>query len=142
MKSAYAKIRVLVVDDEPAIRDSLTAFLDDYGFDVMSCGSTEEARDLMKEGPFDVCLVDLRLPGLSGEDLILLAHKRFPQQRYIIHTGSISYNLPEELRAIGMRPEHVFHKPVRVLSLLVKCIRELAQNPAVPQPVPGKQPAE
>ena len=126
----YSDIRVLVVDDEPAICDSLTAFLGDYGFDALGCGSTEEARDLMIENTFDVCVVDLRLPGLSGEDLIRLASKRFPKQRYIIHTGSISYNLPNELKAIGMRPEHVFHKPVRVLTLLVKCIKELAEKSA------------
>ncbi|MEE9369665.1 MAG: response regulator [Pontiella sp.] len=124
----YSKIRVLVADDEPAIRDSMAAFLEDYGFITEACGSTEDARDLMRESTFDVCIVDLRLPGLSGEDLILLANARFPKQRYIIHTGSISYNLPEELRSIGMRPEHVFHKPIRVLTLLVKCIKELADN--------------
>lgn len=124
----YSNIRVLVIDDEPAIRDSLTAFLDDYGFQTASCGSAEEARDLMFERPFDVCVVDLRLPGLSGEDLIHLASKRFPNQRYIIHTGSISYNLPPKLKDIGMRPEHVFHKPVRVLTLLVKCIKELTED--------------
>ena len=122
----YSNIRVLVIDDEPAIRDSLSAFLEDYGFVTAGCGSAEEARDLMREEPFDVCIVDLRLPGLSGEELIQLANKHFPKQRYIIHTGSISYNLPQQLRDIGMRPEHVFHKPVRVLTLLVKCIKELA----------------
>ena len=142
MMNDYSDIRVLVVDDEPAIRDSLTAFLDDYGFDAMACGSTEEARDLMIENSFNVCVVDLRLPGLSGEDLILLANKRFPDQRYIIHTGSISYNLPEDLRAIGMRSEHVFLKPVRVLSLLVKCIKELADDPSAQTPLPGYKAAE
>ncbi len=131
----YSNIRVLVVDDEPAIRDSLSAFLADYGFVTDACGSTEEARELMLESTFEVCIVDLRLPGLSGEDLIRLANKRFPDQRYIIHTGSISYNLPDELRTIGMRPEHVFHKPVRVLTLLVKCIKELAENPASQQAI-------
>lgn len=129
----YSNIRVLVVDDEPAIRHSMSAFLDDYGFITAACGSTEEARELMMESAFDVCVVDLRLPGLSGEDLILLANKRFPNQRYIIHTGSISYNLPDALRLIGMRPEHVFHKPVRVLPLLVKCIKELAEKSVIRQ---------
>lgn len=124
----FSNIRVLVVDDEPAICDSLKAFLEDYGFSADACGSTEEARDLMRDNMYDVCVVDLRLPGLSGEDLILLASKRYPEQRYIIHTGSISYNLPQQLRAIGMRPEHVFHKPVRVLSLLVKCIKSLVEE--------------
>ena len=130
----YTHIRVLVIDDEPAVRDSLSAFLEDYGFETASCGSAEEARDMMRAQPFDVCVVDLRLPGLSGEDLILLASKRYPQQRYIIHTGSISYNLPPELLAIGIRPDHVFHKPVRVLPLLVKCIKGLAGNRDEPKP--------
>lgn len=124
----YSSIRVLVVDDEPAIRESLSEFLKDYGFDTAACGSTEEARELMLEELFDVCVVDLDLPGLGGEDLIRLAGKRFPSQRYIIHTGSISYHLPEELKAIGMRPEHVFHKPICVLTLLVKCIKELVEE--------------
>jgi DNA-binding NtrC family response regulator len=138
----FSSIRVLVVDDEPAIRHSLSAFLEDYGFDATSCGSTEEARDLMIENSFDVCVVDLRLPGLSGEDLILLASKRFPKQRYIIHTGSISYNLPNELKALGMRPEHVFLKPVRVLTLLVKCIKELAEKTATQSALPECRTAE
>ncbi len=129
----YSHIRVLVVDDEPAVRDSLSAFLEDYGFDVSSCGSAEEARDLMRERPFHVCIVDLRLPGLSGEDLILLASRHFPGQRYIIHTGSVSYNLPAELKALGMRPEQVFLKPVRVLNLLVQRIKELAETSAASQ---------
>ena len=129
----YSNIRVLVVDDEFAIRDSLSAFLEDYGFSTKMCGSTEEARDLMVDSPFDVCVVDLRLPGLRGEDLIRQASTRFPGQRYIIHTGSISSNLPNELRQIGMRAEHVFHKPVQVLTLLVKCIKELVDNPTAQQ---------
>lgn len=128
MINDYSSIRVLVVDDEPAICDSLQAFLEDYGFSADTCGSTEEARDLLRENAYDVGVIDLRLPGLSGEDLILLANKRYPEMRYIIHTGSISYNLPQELRDIGMRPEHVFHKPMRVLSLLVKCIKTLVEQ--------------
>jgi DNA-binding NtrC family response regulator len=124
----YSNIRVLVIDDEPAIRDSLSAFLEDYGFCATPCGSAEEAQSLMNENPYDVCVVDLRLPGLSGEELVMLASKSHPHQRYIIHTGSISYNLPEKLQRVGMRPEHVFHKPVRVLSLLVQCIKTLVEE--------------
>lgn len=122
----YSTIRVLVIDDEPAICMSLTAFLEDYGFNASSAESAEEALDLMKNNVYDVCIVDLRLPGMSGEDLIIQARERYPNQRHIIYTGSISYNLSEKLKGLGMRPEHVFLKPVRVLTLLVKCIKELA----------------
>lgn len=122
----YSSIRVLVIDDEPAICLSLTAFLEDYGFKASSAESAEEALDLMKSNEYDVCIVDLRLPGMSGEELILQARERYPSQRHIIYTGSISYNLSDRLMALGMRPEHVFLKPVRVLTLLVKCIKTLA----------------
>lgn len=124
--SDYSSIRVLVIDDEPAICASLSAFLEDYGFQASTAESAEEALDLMKSNVYDVCIVDMRLPGMSGEDMILEAGSRYPEQKHIIYTGSISYNLSEKLKATGMRPEHVFLKPVRVLSLLVKCIKELA----------------
>jgi DNA-binding NtrC family response regulator len=130
----FSKIRVLIVDDEPSVRLSLTSFLEDYGFQTASCSSTEEARDLMRDRPFDVCVVDLRLPGLSGEDLILLAHRHFPGQRFIIHTASLSYNLPDSLRALGIREEHVFHKPIRALTMLVNRIKELADHPETQMP--------
>lgn len=126
--SEYSNIRVLVIDDEPAICLSLSAFLEDYGFRASTAESAEDALELMKSNEYDVCIVDMRLPGMSGEDLILHARERYPDQRHIIYTGSISYNLPEKLKALGMRPEHVFLKPVRVLSLLVKCIKELVQE--------------
>ena len=124
--SNYSAIHVLVIDDEPAICASLSAFLEDYGFQASTAESAEEALDLMKSNPYDICIVDLRLPGMSGEDLILQAKERYPDQKHIIYTGSISYNLSDKLKEAGMRPEHVFLKPIRVLSLLVKCIKELA----------------
>lgn len=126
--SDYASIHVLVIDDEPAICSSLSAFLEDYGFRVSTAESAEEALELMKSNVYDVCIVDMRLPGMSGEDLIITAHKCYENQRYIIYTGSISYNLSEQLKELGMLPEHIFLKPVRVLSLLIKCINKLAET--------------
>ncbi len=123
--SDYSSIHVLIIDDEPAICASLSAFLEDYGFRSSTAESAEEALDLMKNNTYDVCIVDLRLPGMSGEDLIIEAKTRYPDQRHIIYTGSISYNLSDKLKELGMRPELVFLKPIRVLTLLVKCIKEL-----------------
>lgn len=119
-------IRILVVDAEPSVRDGLAEFLEDYGFETARCSNALEARDLMRERPFDVCIVSPRLEGFTGEELIQLAHNHFPAQRYIIHTSALSYDIPDELRAIGIRPEHVFHKPIRVLNILVRTIKELA----------------
>ena len=124
----FSNIRVLVIDDEPGIRLSLSAFLKDCGFNAAVAESAEEALDLMRNNTFDVCIVDLRLPGKNGEELIMEAWRHYPNQRYIIYTGSVAYTLPEELIELGMRPEYVFLKPVRTLLLLVKCIKELAAS--------------
>lgn len=120
--------RVLIVDSDASVRESLKAFLDDYDFEIAACGSATEARDLMREKTFSVCVVALRLPDFSGEELIDLAHRHFPEQKYIIHTSSPSYEMPESLNAIGIRSEHIFHKPVRGLTPLLNCIKDLAKS--------------
>jgi two-component system response regulator RegX3 len=58
--------RILVVDDEPAIVDAITYTLKSEGFDVESRVDGESALDAGLGGGFDLVILDLRLPGLSG----------------------------------------------------------------------------
>ena len=58
--------RILVVDDEPAIVDAVTYALRSEGFDVESRGDGEGALDAVLSNGFDLLILDLRLPGLSG----------------------------------------------------------------------------
>lgn len=106
-----SKIRVLVVDDEPSIRNSLVEFLEDFEFDVSAADSAEDALDLIARFPFDVAVVDIRLPRLDGDSLIMQAHILRPTMRFLIHTGSVAYKAGENLRRIGVLPEHIFLKP-------------------------------
>ncbi len=74
-------MRILVVEDEAAIRDGLKARLVDAGFTVDAAGDGEEGLFAGLEYPLDVAIVDLGLPKLSGLDLIrrLRAQKKsFP----------------------------------------------------------------
>ncbi|MDX1373966.1 MAG: sigma-54 dependent transcriptional regulator [Burkholderiales bacterium] len=63
---------MLVVDDEPDIRELLELTLVKMGLGVASAGSVSEAKDLLRERRFDLCLTDMRLP--DGEGLELLQH--------------------------------------------------------------------
>lgn len=119
------QIRVLVVDDEPSIRNSLVEFLEDCQFDVSAADSAEGALDLIARIPIDVALVDIRLPKLDGDSLILQAHQLRPRMRFLIHTGSVEYKLPEELKTFGVAKEHVFLKPQMDLSVFKDAIRAL-----------------
>ena len=119
------QIRVLVVDDEPSIRNSLVEFLEDCHFDVSAADSAESALDLIARITIDVALVDIRLPKLDGDSLILQAHQLRPRMRFLIHTGSVEYKLPEELKSFGVTQDHVFLKPQMDLSVFKDAICKL-----------------
>ncbi len=117
--------RVLVVDDEPSIRNSLVEFLEDCQFAVSAADSAEEALDLIARIPIDVALVDVRLPKLDGDSMILQAHLLRPRMRFLIHTGSVEYKLPAELETVGVAREHIFLKPQMDLSVFQEAICKL-----------------
>ena len=121
---------VLVVDDEPAIRNSLVEFLKDCQFDVSAADSAEGALDLIASMTIDVALVDIRLPKLDGDSLILQAHMLRPQMRFLIHTGSMAYKISDELKQLGVTQEHIFSKPQMDLTVFRDAIDKLMSSRA------------
>jgi two-component system response regulator PilR (NtrC family) len=65
-----AKPRVLLVDDEISIREMLEIFLKRHGFEVTSAGCGEEGVDAVREATFDVIVSDIRMPDMTGIDLL------------------------------------------------------------------------
>jgi DNA-binding response OmpR family regulator len=122
--------RLLIVDDEEQIRRLITEFLEDYEeFEVRGAGSGEAGLEVLAQAPADLCVVDLRLPGMNGEAFILAAHGRGLCPRFLLHTGSVDHTLSDELCAAGVTEQDVFIKP-NDLERLVERIRELLQSPA------------
>lgn len=121
-------IKVLIIDDEPFIRESLAGFLEDGDFDVSSADSAEQALDLLRKDPYDIAIVDLRLPGMNGDVFIQEINRMSPQIRFLIHTGSVDYRLSSELLAVGIKPDHVFYKPQHDLTLFVDKIEQLLEE--------------
>ena len=68
--------KILVLDDEPDIRDSLAAYLEDCGFSVLPVGSGEEALASLSE--VCVAIIDIRLRGMDGLTFIKKAHALRP----------------------------------------------------------------
>lgn len=108
-----AGIRVLVIDDEDAVRKLLCHFLEDSGFEVTAARSGEEALELVTAGEFQAAIVDIRLPDMDGDEFIRRANALRPGIRYLIHTGSLEYTITDDLAAIGIAAEHIIYKPVR-----------------------------
>jgi DNA-binding NtrC family response regulator len=116
---------ILVVDDEETIRDSLQIFLEAQGWNVVTAGSAEQALDLLSAQPCDGAIVDIRLPGVSGDAMILAAKAGHPDLKWLICTGSMDFRPGPELLALGLTPQDVFTKPIADMGQLVARLREL-----------------
>ena len=69
-RASPSPARILVVDDEPLIRETLAEFLTSEGFVVAACASAEEALEAAAERAYDIALCDIQLPGLDGLELL------------------------------------------------------------------------
>ena len=123
--------RVLVVDDEPVIRRNLIAFLEDEGFQAICVDTGKAALDYLAEKTAEVGLVDVRLPDMDVNSVILKAHRLHPRMKFLIYTGSPAYDLPGELRQIGITEEDVLHKPLTDMERIVEAIRRLTARKTV-----------
>ena len=81
------KHRILVVDDELTVCKSIRQVLVGNDCDVDMAQSGEEALSKEAEQPYDVLIVDLMMPGLSGMDLLRMLKARNPKARIIMVTG-------------------------------------------------------
>ncbi|MCK4658929.1 MAG: response regulator [Phycisphaerae bacterium] len=117
--------KVLIVDDESVVRLNLAAFLEDEGFEVTVIANGEDALKMLAETPIDVAVIDLRLPGIDGNGVILRAVEIQPRVKFLIHTGSVNYQLPAALRRLGIEDEHVFQKPIEDMAVIVEAVRHL-----------------
>jgi DNA-binding response OmpR family regulator len=87
MTQTQASAHILVVDDEPAARLSLAELLSLEGYQVVAAASGEEAVDLLLEGPFDLAILDLKMPGMDGLELVHELQKRTPETIIIMLTA-------------------------------------------------------
>ena len=123
-----SNVKVFIVDDENVVCSNIAAFLEDEGFTVFSAASGEEALDILLEQKFDVAIIDMRLPGIDGDTLILKAHEIQSALKFLIHTGSTNYSVSRSLEEIGVKKEQVFRKPLLDMSVLTKGILKLLEG--------------
>jgi CheY-like chemotaxis protein len=81
--------RVLIIDDEPAVRHALERSLRYFGYEVVSAAGGDSAYEILQHDQFDVVLLDIRMPLMSGDTLFLAIIRRWPglRDRIILMSG-------------------------------------------------------
>jgi DNA-binding response OmpR family regulator len=79
--------RILLVDDEASIRLTLSALLKRAGYEITSAENGEQAVTLLEQHAFDLMLVDLKMPGMDGMQVVEAARQRQPDTAIIVLTG-------------------------------------------------------
>jgi DNA-binding NarL/FixJ family response regulator len=103
MSRGRGPARVLVVDDEPLVRRSMVSAVQSLGYEAVAASSAEEALERLAEESFHAGLFDVRLPGLSGVDLLGQALERFPELAVVMLTGVGESSVALECLDLGAR---------------------------------------
>lgn len=116
--------RVLVVDDEEAVRSVLKTVLAAAGFQVLEAGGGEDAVRLVSNGqpPFDAVLLDQNMPGLSGVETLRLLRQHLPPSKIVLVSGMPGLDADNCLCPAGERflPKPFDHEE------LIRVVREAA----------------
>ncbi len=82
-----AQTRILIVDDELVIRESLAGWLKRDGYEVGTVAGGEEALDLLKQKGFDILLLDIQLDGMSGMEVLSRVKEEYPDIDVVMITA-------------------------------------------------------
>jgi DNA-binding NtrC family response regulator len=110
--------RVLVVDDEPLIRWSIAETLGDSGYEVVNSGDAESACDAVRQAssPFDVILLDLRLPDSADLSLLRAIRRMAPTTRVILMTAFGTQEVIDG--ALDLGAYRVMDKPFEIQEMV------------------------
>jgi two-component system response regulator HydG len=107
---------VLVVDDDPKMRELLTSILENAGYIVEAAGDGKEAVKACKKFPIDVALIDVELPHMKGTKLLGTLKELHPKMVKIIITGYPS--IEDAVTAVNEKADGYILKPFNPADLL------------------------
>lgn len=114
---------LLLVDDDPNIRETAVDILEDAGYEVSTSGSSGEALAILAGQPVDLVITDMSLPDHSGEVLAREIRQRYPRIRILILSGQQDLNTT----ALAAVSDAVLLKPIDPPLLLAIIKKSLDQ---------------
>jgi len=102
VETATQTLRILIVDDNPELRQILGEILEREGYKIQSTDKAKEALSVIERGNVDLCLLDLNMPGVSGFDLLKLIRRRHFPIPIIVVSAYISETVAKDLAVAGV----------------------------------------
>ncbi len=125
-------MRILVVDDDPIQREMLRGFLANQGYKVLSTSNGEEALDIFQKQAISLALLDHRMPGITGDEVLAKMKAINPLARAILITAYGDVQTAVTILKLGA--DDFLEKPVNLSKLLDK-IREIEREIGVEEDV-------
>jgi len=119
-------VQILVVDDEPIVRQSITMLLEHDGHEVWQADSGEAALSEMAKRRFDLVITDFSMPGMQGDQLVTRIRQMIPTQPIIMITAFV-----EDYKVFGEasgRVDALLDKPFTFQELREAIKRVLIQE--------------
>ena len=121
-----APAQVLCVDDETAILNALRAFLIDTGYRVTLATNGQEALDRFAPGKFDILLLDLRMPGMNGLDVLSAIKALDPEMPVIVVSGT--GRIEDVIEALRLGAWDFLTKPIEDMAVLEHAIQKCLER--------------
>ncbi|MCI0706363.1 MAG: response regulator [Ignavibacteriae bacterium] len=119
-----AKNRILVVDDEEALRTVLGSELEGEGYVVQMAGDGDEAIKILESNAFDLILLDIKMPTVDGFEVLKFIKQKHPLSKVIMLTGFADLKNAIESKKLGA--EDFVSKPYDLVDLLTTVERVLS----------------
>jgi len=118
-------MKILVIDDEQRIRRSLQKLLQDEGHTVQLCESAEDGLEVLKNKSMDLVMLDIRLPGMDGLEMLNRIVKMDQPPKIFMMSGHAT--LTQAVQATKLGAHNFFEKPLNVDHLLLS-LRSIAEQ--------------
>jgi DNA-binding response OmpR family regulator len=122
------KSNILIVDDEPIARQSLTDILKLEGYSVMSLPNGQAAVEHVRTHPVDLMIVDMRMPGMSGLEVVQVVNQVSPETEVILLTAYGSTDTA--IQALRLRIHDYLLKPASPAQVIQSVKKGLARRSA------------
>lgn len=108
---------ILVVDDEDSVRTGIAQGLSKRGYDVIEARSGLEALEMSNQERFDLILLDIKMPGMNGIQVLRRIKEKFPEATIVMLTAVPDPDLLIEPTVIDLGAEAYLKKPIRLSDL-------------------------